>query len=183
MIAFWALRRKICGEAAFLPLAATGHGALNAEAIALLNGGYIVRLLNDSEETYGYLYRSITVPTRQWVSKCHIATIALYVLRDIRGGGNFPEEGICSRGQRQGKMVFVPGLVAEVQYFFLLTLLTLYMTHVSLYSLNYSLCIQRPEFQACQVWPQVISMCSSFVSRLLPHQVPGYARLFTPVEE
>jgi hypothetical protein len=49
MIAFWAMRRKICGEAAFLPLVATGQGALNVEAIALLNAGYVVRLLNDSE--------------------------------------------------------------------------------------------------------------------------------------
>jgi hypothetical protein len=49
LVAFWAMRRTICGEAAFLPLVATGHGALNAEAIALLNGGYAVRLLDDSE--------------------------------------------------------------------------------------------------------------------------------------
>jgi hypothetical protein len=49
MVAFWAMRRKICGEAAFLPLVATGHGALNAEAIALLNDGYGVRLLDDLE--------------------------------------------------------------------------------------------------------------------------------------
>jgi hypothetical protein len=49
MVAFWAMRSKICGEAAFLPLVATGHGALNAEAISLLNGGYAVRLLDDKE--------------------------------------------------------------------------------------------------------------------------------------
>jgi hypothetical protein len=49
MVAFWAMRRNICGEAAFLPLVATGQGALNAEAISLLNGGYAVRLLDDKE--------------------------------------------------------------------------------------------------------------------------------------
>jgi hypothetical protein len=49
MVAFWAMRLSVCGEAAFLPLVATGHGALNAEAIALLNGGYIVQLPDDSE--------------------------------------------------------------------------------------------------------------------------------------
>jgi hypothetical protein len=49
MVAFWAMRCKICGEAAFLPLVATGHGALNAGAIALLNDGYVVRLLDDSK--------------------------------------------------------------------------------------------------------------------------------------
>jgi hypothetical protein len=49
MVAFWAMRRTVCGEAAFLPLVATGHGALNAEAIDLLNGGYVVRLPDDSQ--------------------------------------------------------------------------------------------------------------------------------------
>jgi hypothetical protein len=49
MVAFWAMRRKSCGEAAFLPLVATGHGALNAEAIAMLNNGYGVRLQDDLE--------------------------------------------------------------------------------------------------------------------------------------
>jgi hypothetical protein len=49
MVAFWAMRRIICGEAIFLPLVATGHGALNAEAISLLNDGYVVRLLDDEE--------------------------------------------------------------------------------------------------------------------------------------
>jgi hypothetical protein len=49
MVAFWAMRSNICGEAAFLPLVATGHGALNAEAISLLNDGYVVRLLDDKE--------------------------------------------------------------------------------------------------------------------------------------
>jgi hypothetical protein len=49
MVAFWAMRCIVCGEAAFLPLVATGHGALNAEAIALLNGGYMVRLPDDSK--------------------------------------------------------------------------------------------------------------------------------------
>jgi hypothetical protein len=38
---------------------AIGHGALNAEAIALLNDGYGVRLLNDSEgRTVLYIDRS-----------------------------------------------------------------------------------------------------------------------------
>jgi hypothetical protein len=49
MVAFWAMRSKICGEAAFLPLVATGHGALNAEAVSLLYGGYVARLLDDKE--------------------------------------------------------------------------------------------------------------------------------------
>jgi hypothetical protein len=49
MVAFWAMRRIICGEATFLPLVATGQGALNAEAIAMLNGGFMLRLLDDSE--------------------------------------------------------------------------------------------------------------------------------------
>jgi hypothetical protein len=49
MVTFWALRCTVCGEAAFLPLVATGHGALNAEAIALLNNGIVVRLPDDSE--------------------------------------------------------------------------------------------------------------------------------------
>jgi hypothetical protein len=48
MVAFWAMRRTICGEATFLPLVATGHGALNADAIALLNERYIVQLSDDS---------------------------------------------------------------------------------------------------------------------------------------
>jgi hypothetical protein len=53
------MRCKLCGEAAFLPLVATGHGALNAEAIALLNEGYVVRLLDDSEgRTVIYIDRS-----------------------------------------------------------------------------------------------------------------------------
>jgi hypothetical protein len=59
MVAFWAMRCKLCGEVAFLPLVATGHGALNAEAIALLNEGYVVRLLDDSEgRTVIYIDRS-----------------------------------------------------------------------------------------------------------------------------
>jgi hypothetical protein len=59
MVAFWAMRCKLCGEVAFLPLVATGHGALNAEAIALLNEGYVVRLLDDSEgRTVVYIDRS-----------------------------------------------------------------------------------------------------------------------------
>jgi hypothetical protein len=49
MVAFWAMRSKICGEQAFLPLVATGHGALSTEAIGLLNSGYVVRLLDDKE--------------------------------------------------------------------------------------------------------------------------------------
>jgi hypothetical protein len=48
MVTFWAMRRTICGEAAFLPLVATGHGALNADAIALLHGGHVVQLPDDS---------------------------------------------------------------------------------------------------------------------------------------
>jgi hypothetical protein len=43
MVAFWGMRCKLCGEAALSPLVATRHGALNAEAIALLNDGYVVR--------------------------------------------------------------------------------------------------------------------------------------------
>jgi hypothetical protein len=59
MVAFWAMRCKIFGEAAFLPLVATGHGALNAETISLLNSGYGFRLLNDSEgRTVIYIDRS-----------------------------------------------------------------------------------------------------------------------------
>jgi hypothetical protein len=59
MVAFWALRRIICGEDIFLPLVATGQGALNAEAISMLNGGYVVQLLNDSEgRTVFYIDRS-----------------------------------------------------------------------------------------------------------------------------
>ncbi len=59
MVAFWAVRSKICGEAAFLPLVATGRGALNAEAIALLNGGYVARLPDEKEgRTVLFLDRS-----------------------------------------------------------------------------------------------------------------------------
>jgi hypothetical protein len=56
---FGLMRRKLCGEAAFSTLVATGHGALNAEAIALLNEGYVVRLMDYSEgRTVLYIDRS-----------------------------------------------------------------------------------------------------------------------------
>ncbi len=47
MVAYWDMRRKICGEAAVLPLLTTRHGALNTEAIALLHDGHVVRLMDD----------------------------------------------------------------------------------------------------------------------------------------
>jgi hypothetical protein len=56
MVAFWAMRRTICGEAAFLPLVATGHGALNTETIALLNGGYVVRMMDGDSEGRSVLF-------------------------------------------------------------------------------------------------------------------------------
>jgi hypothetical protein len=59
MVVFWAMRHKFCGEAASLSLVAIGDKALNTESVALLNGGHIVRLLDDSEgRTVIYIDRS-----------------------------------------------------------------------------------------------------------------------------
>jgi hypothetical protein len=49
LIKYWSMRCKIFGETAFLPIVATGHGALSRAATAMLSEHYCLPLKEDSK--------------------------------------------------------------------------------------------------------------------------------------
>jgi hypothetical protein len=59
LVKFWAIRSRIFGENAFLPLTLTGNGALSHDAIQMLNVGYWFGIPDDSKDrTVVYFDRS-----------------------------------------------------------------------------------------------------------------------------
>jgi hypothetical protein len=118
MVAFWAMRRNICGEAAFLPLVATGQGALNAEAISLLNGGYAVRLLDDKE---GRAVLFIDRSRFQHGSEFRNAILQLILYMLCAIVAEEEEESSQKKGYVlvvNGKVRPASGLFSEIQYNF-----------------------------------------------------------------
>jgi hypothetical protein len=86
------MRRKICGDAAFLPLTATGHGALNARAIALLNEGYFVKIPSDSKGRITmYLDRSRFENTPEF--RIAVMQLVMYMTYVVHEEDEFSQQG------------------------------------------------------------------------------------------